>query len=191
MIILIDNYDSFTYNLVQYVGTYEQDIMVIRNDACDAREILSQNPDGIIISPGPKSPNEAGICLDLVRKTAETNIPLFGVCLGHQSIGQAFGGNIIKAPKPIHGKTSQINHNGKGLYKDIPSPLKITRYHSLIIETETCPECLEVTATTDDNIIMSLAHKQKPIFGVQYHPESIATEHGMKLIENFVKITKS
>jgi anthranilate synthase component 2 len=190
MIILIDNYDSFTYNLVQYLGTYDPDIHVLRNDDCTSEDVLSQNPDGILVSPGPCTPDDAGICVDLIRKTAETSIPLLGVCLGHQSIGQAFGGNIIQAPKPIHGKTSSIGHTGTGIYKDIPSPLTVTRYHSLIIDDKSLPDCLNVTATAESNMIMSVAHKEKPIFGVQYHPESIATEHGMTLIKNFVERAK-
>ncbi|MGB1076695.1 MAG: anthranilate synthase component II [Bdellovibrionales bacterium] len=191
MIILIDNYDSFTYNLVQYLGQYEQDIKVIRNDEKSSEDIISYAPDGILISPGPCTPDDAGICIDLIKKVALTNIPLLGVCLGHQSIGQAFGGSVIKAPEPIHGKTSNIEHNEKGLYENVPSPLTVTRYHSLIIDNASVPECLEVTGTVEGSMIMSVQHKTKPIFGVQYHPESIATEHGMKLIENFVKVTKS
>ncbi len=190
MIILIDNYDSFTYNLVQYLGAFENDIQISRNDVCSAEDILAQNPDGILISPGPCSPDEAGICVELIQKTAQTNIPLLGVCLGHQAIGQAFGGCVIKAPAPIHGKTSLIEHTQKNLYQDIPSPLSVTRYHSLIIEDHTLPECLDITATLNKAMIMSIQHKTKPIFGVQYHPESIATEHGKTLIKNFAHMTR-
>ena len=188
MIILIDNYDSFTYNLVQYLGTFDSDIVIVRNDEQSTSDIIAKSPDRIVISPGPCSPNEAGICMDLIKEISKTNIPLLGVCLGHQSIGQAFGGDIIRAPEPIHGKTSTIQHNQQGLYKGIPDPLLVTRYHSLIIDQTTCPDCLDITSTLDNDMIMSIQHKTKPIFGVQYHPESLATEHGMKLIENFVKM---
>ncbi len=192
MIILIDNYDSFTYNLMQYVGMFDPDIEIIRNDLYSAEDIIARKPDGFIISPGPCSPDKAGICIELVQKAALSEIPLLGICLGHQCIGQAFGGNIIKGPHPIHGKTSSITHNGQEIYEGVPSPFTVTRYHSLIIEQDTSPECLEITSTTEDGlIIMSVQHRTLPIFGVQYHPESIATDSGLTLIKNFVEMTGS
>ena len=188
MIILIDNYDSFTYNLVQYLGTYEDEICVLRNNEVSAQEVMDKNPDGIVISPGPCDPDKAGICVELIKHVARTNIPPLGVCLGHKAIGQAFGGNIIRAPEPIHGKTADVIHNECGIYEDIPSPLTVTRYHSLIIDSSNCPDELEITARLEDGMIMGIQHKSKPIYGVQYHPESIATNDGLKLIENFVKM---
>lgn len=186
MIVLIDNYDSFTYNLVQYLGALEQELHVVRNDASSADEILDLKPKGIIISPGPSDPDHAGICLEMVQKCVDADMPLLGVCLGHQSIGQALGGKIVQT-HPMHGKTDNVNHNAKGLFADIPSPLTIARYHSLVIERESCPDNLEITAENDDGIIMAVQHKTKPIYGVQFHPESIATEHGEKILANFCK----
>lgn len=191
MIILIDNYDSFTYNLVQYLGDLGADTTIYRNDECSAEDIIAQKPDGILISPGPSDPDHAGICLEVIKLAAAHKVPLFGVCLGHQSIAQAFGGKIIRAPIPLHGKTSQITHNGKGIFEGIPSPYTITRYHSLIVEKESFPDCLDVTAQTQDGLIMALSHKTLPIHGVQYHPESIATEHGHTLLNNFLKLTRA
>jgi len=191
MIILIDNYDSFTYNLVQYLGDLGADTAIYRNDECSAEDIIEQKPDGILISPGPSDPDHAGICLEVIKLAAAHKVPLFGVCLGHQSIAQAFGGKIIRAPIPLHGKTSQITHNGKGIFEGIPSPYTITRYHSLIAEKESFPDCLDVTAQTQDGLIMALSHKTLPIHGVQYHPESIATEHGHTLLNNFLKLTRA
>ncbi len=185
MIVLIDNYDSFTYNLVQYIGGLGYDCYVIRNDQKSVDEVLAQSPSHIVISPGPSDPEHAGICLDLIRKCEETSVPLFGVCLGHQSIGQAFGGNVIRAPQPMHGKISPVFHENKSVFSGIPSPFDVTRYHSLIVERDTLPSCLEITAWTNDGLIMGLQHKNKPIHGVQFHPESIATENGLDLLRNF------
>ena len=186
MIIVIDNYDSFTYNLVHYLGEFEQDIKVIRNDEMSVPEIMDNNPSKIVISPGPCTPKEAGISVELI-KTAE--VPILGVCLGHQSIGAAFGGNIIKAPEVFHGKTSSIDHDGSLLFSEIEKSYDVVRYHSLIIDMKTLPSELNVTATlSDDNeIIMAVEHIDRPIYGVQFHPESIDTNNGIKLIENFIK----
>ena len=187
MILLIDNYDSFTYNLYHYlIEAGEKTVLVKRNDEITIDEIKKLNPAAIVLSPGPCTPNDAGICLEVIEKLKET-YPILGVCLGHQAIGQAFGGKIIKT-HPMHGKISEITHQGKNLFKDLPSPFKATRYHSLIIEKETCPQDLEITAQTHDGIIMAVAHKKYKIFGVQFHPESIASEHGHKIIENFLKL---
>lgn len=190
MITLIDNYDSFTYNLVQYLGDLGAQTRVYRNNKVSVQDVINEKPSAIVISPGPSDPDSAGICLELVTASVEAEIPLFGVCLGHQSIAQAFGGKVIRAPAPLHGKTSVITHNGKSVFAGLPSPLTVTRYHSLIAEAETLPECLDVTAQTDDGIIMGLAHKTKPIHGVQFHPESIATQYGHDLLKNFVEQTK-
>lgn len=189
MHILIDNYDSFTHNITQYCGELGTPLTVIRNDEQTVQEIIAQSPAGIIISPGPSDPNNAGICLPLVKACADHKIPLLGICLGHQTIGQAFGGTIIKTA-PIHGKTSTITHTGQGIFKSIPSPYKIARYHSLIIDPATCPADLTITAQTEDGIIMAVQHKSLPIHGVQFHPESIATDHGHTLIKNFLALTK-
>lgn len=183
MILLIDNYDSFTYNIVQYLGDLSVECIVHRNDQITVDEAIKLAPKGIIISPGPSDPDHAGICLELVKATAEIDMPLLGICLGHQAIGQAFGGKIIQT-NPMHGKCSFITHNGKSVFKKLESPLEVARYHSLIIEKETLPDCLEVTAEIDD-IIMGIMHKEKPIHGMQFHPESIATENGHKLLKNF------
>ena len=190
MILLIDNYDSFTFNLYHYaLEVSNQEVLVKRNDKISIAEISEINPESIILSPGPCTPNEAGICLDVIRNFKDT-IPILGVCLGHQSIGQAFGGKIIKT-HPMHGKVSKINHNQKGLFKDIPSPFEATRYHSLIIEKSTCPTEIEITATTEDGIIMAIEHKEHKIFGVQFHPESILSEFGHQIIKNFFTISKT
>ena len=185
MIVLIDNYDSFTYNLVQYFGDLGQRIEVFRNDKISVADVMAMNPKGVVISPGPSDPDHAGICLDLARTCAEKDQPLLGVCLGHQTIGQAMGGKIVKT-NPLHGKMSSITHTGQSLFKDLPSPLSVTRYHSLVIEKDTMPGCLEITAQTNDGIIMGVRHKTKPVHGVQFHPESIATEHGLAMLKNFV-----
>ncbi len=190
MITLIDNYDSFTYNLVQYLGDLGADVNVIRNDEQTAQEIIDAKPSGILLSPGPSDPDHAGVCLEVITLAAEHNIPLFGVCLGHQSIAQAFGGKVIRAPFPVHGKTSNIIHQGKTIFQGIASPYPVARYHSLIAEKSSLPDCLEITAETQDGIIMGLSHKDKPIHGVQFHPESIATEHGHALLKNFVELTR-
>ena len=186
MLLMIDNYDSFTYNLVQYLGELGQDVQVYRNDEIDLQKIAQLKPEKIVISPGPCTPNEAGISLALIKEFAG-KIPLLGVCLGHQSIGQAFGGNIIKAKTLMHGKTSLIHHTSKGVFKDLPNPYTATRYHSLVIERETIPDCLEITAWTDDGEIMGIKHKTLAVEGVQFHPESVLTEHGHDLLNNFLK----
>lgn len=191
MIVLIDNYDSFTYNLVQYLGDLGAEVAVHRNDKITPQEVLALKPSGIVLSPGPSDPDHAGICLDMVKESAAANVPLFGVCLGHQTIGQIFGGKVIRAPVPMHGKVSDIRHDGKSVFKGLPSPFPATRYHSLIVERETLPDCLEVTAETQDGIIMGLAHKEKPIHGVQFHPESIATDHGHQMLKNFLTLAGS
>lgn len=187
MFILIDNYDSFTYNLYHYFRELGVEVAVHRNDQITPEEVLSLNPRGIILSPGPCTPSEAGICLDLIQKT-KGDIPIFGVCLGHQSIGQAFGGNVIRAEKVMHGKVSPINHNNTGIFAGLPNPFTATRYHSLIVDKNTLPDCLEITATTPDGLIMGLQHKAFNIHGVQFHPESIASEYGHDLLNNFIKM---
>jgi anthranilate synthase/aminodeoxychorismate synthase-like glutamine amidotransferase len=186
MILLIDNYDSFTFNLVHFFGDLGATCLVKRNDTLTPEEALALNPEAIVLSPGPCTPNEAGICLDLVRLAAG-KIPLLGVCLGHQAIGQAFGGHVIRAPEPVHGKTSPVTHGDTDLFKGLPDPFSATRYHSLIVEKSSLPDALEATAFTQDGIIMGLRHRTLPIFGVQFHPESIATEHGHALLANFLK----
>ena len=186
MIVLIDNYDSFTYNLVQYLGELGAQTDIYRNDEITVEDVLKLNPTGIMISPGPSDPDRAGICMDLIKASADNDLPLFGVCLGHQCLGQIYGGKVIRAPAPMHGKTSQMFHEGKSVFKDLPSPFEATRYHSLIVEKETLPDCLDITANTDDGIIMGLQHKEKPLHGVQFHPESIATQHGHQMVQNFL-----
>lgn len=186
MILVIDNYDSFTYNLVQYLGELGEDITVKRNDEIDLAGIEALAPDHILISPGPCSPNEAGISLSLIDHF-KGKIPIFGVCLGHQSIGQAFGGEVVRAEKLMHGKTSAIYHQGKSVFEGLPSPFTATRYHSLIVRRETLPDCLEITAETDEGEIMGLRHKEYAIEGVQFHPESIITEHGLTMLRNFLQ----
>ena len=191
MILMIDNYDSFTYNIVQYFKELNQEIKVIRNDESTTEEILTRNAfNAIVISPGPCTPKEAGISCEVIKKAAEFKIPLLGICLGFQSIGHVFGGQIVHAPELMHGKTSKIYHNSEGIFESIPSPYNATRYHSLVIAPNTLPECLKVTAKTIDGIIMGIQHKNLPIYGVQFHPESILTEHGHKLLANFIKIFK-
>ncbi len=187
MILLIDNYDSFTFNLVHYLGDLGQEVDVRRNDTISVEEAFALNPAAIVISPGPSDPDHAGICLGLISACAARNMPLFGVCLGMQAMGQAFGGKVVRAPEPRHGKISPIHHDGKSVFAGLPSPFNATRYHSLIVERGTLPDTLEVTAWTDDNLIMGLAHKTAPIHGVQFHPESIATNHGHAMIETFLR----
>lgn len=190
MLLMIDNYDSFTFNLVQYIGElYEGGIKVFRNDKTSLDEIQKIKPDAIVVSPGPCTPKEAGISVDVIKRFGK-DIPVLGVCLGHQSIGYAFGGNVIRAPYLMHGKVSQIYHKSKGIFNEMPVPFTATRYHSLIIERSTCPDCLEVTAETDDGLIMAVQHKEFPIYGVQFHPESILTENGKVLLANFLKLTR-
>ena len=186
MLLLIDNYDSFTYNLVHYLGELGADVVVKRNDALDVQAVMALRPTSIVLSPGPCDPDQAGICLPLTLAAAEANIPLLGVCLGHQTIGQAFGGNVIRAADIVHGKMGTMHHAGLGVFKDLPSPFLATRYHSLIVERATLPACLEVTAWLDDGTIMGLRHREKQIEGVQFHPESIASEHGHALLRNFL-----
>ena len=185
MLLMIDNYDSFTFNLVQYFGELGEDVVVKRNDEISLSDIEKLSPARIVISPGPCSPTEAGISVPVVEKFAG-KVPILGVCLGHQSIGQAFGGRVVHAKTLMHGKTSQMTHTGVGVFAKLPSPYRVTRYHSLVIERETCPECLEVTAWTDDGEIMGVRHKSLAVEGVQFHPESIMTEHGHGLLKNFL-----
>ncbi|MGI9394032.1 MAG: anthranilate synthase component II [Boseongicola sp.] len=186
MLLLIDNYDSFTFNLVHFLGELGADCAVHRNDALNVQEAMALKPSGIILSPGPCDPDKAGICLALTEAAAETNTPLLGVCLGHQAIGQAFGGNVIRADEIVHGKLGKMHHKGGGVFHDLPSPLSATRYHSLIIERATLPSELEITAWLEDGTIMGLKHKDKLIHGVQFHPESIRSEHGHALLKNFL-----
>ena len=188
MLAVIDNYDSFTFNLVHYLGELGAECRVFRNDAITTEEVLALAPQGIVLSPGPGYPDSAGICLDLVRQ-ASGAVPLLGVCLGHQAMGQAFGGRIVRAPKLMHGKLSPIRHDGGGLFDGLPQGFEATRYHSLIVERESLPEALKVNAETDQGVIMGLAHREWPIFGVQFHPESIASEHGHALLANFLRAT--
>jgi anthranilate synthase component 2 len=187
MFLLIDNYDSFTYNLYHYLGELGAQLVVKRNDALTAAEAMAMNPQGIILSPGPCTPNEAGICLKLIKAVAG-KLPLLGVCLGHQALGQAFGGKVVRAPAPLHGKLSQVSHRGIGVFQDIPTPFTGTRYHSLIVDRATLPDCLEITAETNDGLIMGMQHREYPLHGVQFHPESIASEHGHRLLGNFLRI---
>ena len=187
MFLLLDNYDSFTYNLRHYLGELGAEVEVRRNDAVSADEALSLGAEGIIISPGPCDPDRAGICLEVMEKAAG-RLPVLGVCLGHQCIGQAFGAKVVRAPKPMHGKISEITHNATGVLAAIPSPFKATRYHSLTLEPGSLPDCLEITAKSDDGVIQGIAHRDLPLHGVQFHPESIASEHGHQLIQNFLDI---
>jgi anthranilate synthase component 2 len=190
MLLLIDNYDSFTYNLVHYLGELGADVLVKRNDAIDVQAAMAMKPEAILLSPGPCDPAQAGICLALTLAAAETMTPLMGVCLGHQTIGEAFGGKVIRCHEIVHGKMGQMNHTGKGLFADLPTPFEATRYHSLIVERESLPDCLEITAELDDGTIMGMQHRELPIHGVQFHPESIASQHGHKLLGNFLKNMK-
>jgi anthranilate synthase component 2 len=190
MLLLIDNYDSFTYNLVHYLGELGADVVVKRNDALDVQEAMAMRPEAIMLSPGPCDPSQAGICLALVHAAAETGMPLMGVCLGHQAIGEAFGGKVVRCHEIVHGKMGTMHHSGKGLFAGLPSPFEATRYHSLVVERESLPDCLEVTAELEDGTIMGLQHKTLPIHGVQFHPESIRSEHGHKLLQNFLDMTK-
>jgi anthranilate synthase component 2 len=184
---LIDNYDSFTFNLVHYLGELGAEVAVWRNDEISVEETLAAKPDAIVLSPGPCTPNEAGICLDLVRAASETT-PIFGVCLGHQTIGQAFGGEVVRAPAPMHGKVSRIEHNARGIFRGLNGPFQATRYHSLVVERSTAPSDLEVSAESDDRLIMAVGHRDRPVYGVQFHPESIASEHGRQILRNFLDL---
>jgi anthranilate synthase component 2 len=184
--VLIDNYDSFTYNLWHYLGELGAEVAVYRNDAISVAAVLALAPEGIILSPGPSIPENAGICVDLVREAGR--IPVLGVCLGHQAIGVAFGGRVIRAPEPMHGKTARMLHDRSGVFAGLPSPFIATRYHSLIVERDSLPPSLHVTATSDDGLIMGLAHRERPVHGVQFHPESIASHHGHDLLRNFLAL---
>lgn len=186
MILVIDNYDSFVYNLVHYVEDFGVDTEVHRNDAISVADVLKKKPKGVILSPGPCTPNEAGICLEFLAKAPES-LPIFGVCLGHQAMGQAFGGDVVQAKEIMHGKVSKVSHRGGGLFRGLPSPFTATRYHSLAVKRETFPDCLTIDAETADGEVMGLSHKTRPVFGVQFHPESIASEHGHAIVGNFLQ----
>ena len=186
MLLLIDNYDSFTYNLVHYFGELGAEVVVRRNDALDVQQAMAMRPAAIVLSPGPCDPDQAGICLALTLAAAEARVPLLGVCLGHQTIGQAFGGRVVRAPEIVHGKLGRMHHAGKGVFAGLPSPLLATRYHSLVVAREGLPDCLEITSWLEDGLIMGLRHRDLPIEGVQFHPESIRSEHGHALLRNFL-----
>lgn len=190
MLLLIDNYDSFTFNLYHFLGDLGVEAVVKRNDALSVQDVFAMRPDAVMLSPGPCTPNEAGICLPLIAAAAEAKLPLFGVCLGHQAIGQQFGGQVIRAPLPVHGKVWEVTHGDKGVFAGLPSPFHATRYHSLIVERSSLPAELEVTAETADGLIMGLQHRELPIHGVQFHPESIASEHGHALLKNFLDMAR-
>ncbi len=185
MLLLIDNYDSFTFNLYHFLGELGAEVEVRRNDALSADDALGLRPDAIVISPGPCDPDKAGICNELIGKAA-SKVPVLGVCLGHQCIGQVFGGNVVRAPKPMHGKVDAINHSGRGVFRDLPSPFTATRYHSLMVARDGMPEDLEIMAESGDGVVQGIAHRSLPVFGVQFHPESIASEHGHRLLKNFL-----
>jgi anthranilate synthase component II len=189
MLLLIDNYDSFTFNLFHYLGELGADVLVKRNDELSAREALAMHPEGIVLSPGPCTPNEAGICLDLIG-AADGRVPILGVCLGHQAIGQVYGGQVVRAPEPMHGKLSRIHHSGRSVFRGLNNDFEATRYHSLTLAPESIPQSLEVTATTADGVIMGVMHKSHPVHGVQFHPESIASENGHALLQNFLQIAE-
>ena len=190
MLLLIDNYDSFTYNLVHYLGALGAQMEIRRNDTLSVADAMAMRPSGIVLSPGPCDPAQAGICLALTHAAAEAGVPLLGVCLGHQTIGEAFGGKVVRAGEIVHGKMGQMHHKGKGLFAGLPAPFAATRYHSLIVDRASLPDCLEVTAELADGTIMGLQHRSLPIHGVQFHPESIRSEHGHALLENFLKEVK-
>jgi anthranilate synthase component 2 len=190
MLLLIDNYDSFTYNLVHYLGELGADVVVHRNDALDVQAAMARHPEAIVLSPGPCDPAQAGICLALTAAAAETRTPLLGVCLGHQTIGQAFGGKVVRCHEIVHGKLGAMHHAGSGVFAGLPSPFNATRYHSLVVERETLPDCLEITAWLEDGTIMGLRHRERPIEGVQFHPESIASEHGHQILRNFLDLAR-
>ncbi len=188
MFILIDNYDSFTYNLYHFLGELGANVEVRRNDQLSAADVMAMRPQGVVLSPGPCDPDRAGICLDLI-KAAAGKLPILGVCLGHQAIGQAFGGCVVRAPLPMHGKLSSLKHSGTGIFEELPSPFSATRYHSLTVDRATLPDCLVSTAETTDGVMMGMAHRSLPIYGVQFHPESIASEHGHRLLSNFLRLS--
>ncbi|MDQ3737179.1 MAG: aminodeoxychorismate/anthranilate synthase component II [Actinomycetota bacterium] len=185
-VLVIDNYDSFTYNLVQYLGELGAEVLVRRNDEVSTEEIPALHPDRIVVSPGPCTPNEAGVSLEVIEKAPE-GVPVLGVCLGHQAIGQAYGGKVVRSKEPVHGKTARILHDGEGVYRELPQGFEATRYHSLVIEPESVPECLMVTSWTEDGVIMGIRHKELPVEGVQFHPESVLTGSGMSLLKNFLE----
>ena len=189
MLLLIDNYDSFTYNLFHYLGELGADVRVVRNDEISAAEALGMRPEGIVLSPGPCTPNEAGICLDVIEQ-AKGSMPILGVCLGHQAIGQVYGGKIVRAPEPMHGKLSRVHHTGKSVFRGLNNDFMATRYHSLTIAPESMPADLEVTAVSEDGVIMGVMHKTHPVHGVQFHPESIASENGHALLQNFLRMAR-
>jgi len=189
MILLIDNYDSFTFNLVHFLGDVGGRCEVVRNDKLTVEQALARQPEAIVLSPGPCTPNEAGICLDLIEAAAG-KIPILGVCLGHQAIGQAFGGTVVRAPVPMHGKVSQVSHTGTDILEGVPSPFSATRYHSLVVQRDSLPDSLAPTAWTDDGLLMAMRHRTLPVFGVQFHPESIASEHGHRILANFLAIAR-
>ena len=190
VLLLIDNYDSFTYNLVHYLGELGVDVAVHRNDRLSVADAMEMNPAGILLSPGPCDPDQAGICLELTHAAAESRLPLLGVCLGHQTLGQAFGGKVVRAEDIVHGKLGQMHHTNTGVFAGLPSPFAATRYHSLVVDRESLPECLEITAALEDGTIMGLQHRELPMHGVQFHPESIRSEHGHALLQNFVNELK-
>ena len=190
MLLLIDNYDSFTYNLVHYLGTLGADVKVQRNDKLSVADALAMNPAGILLSPGPCDPDQAGICLELTKAAAEHRIPLLGVCLGHQTLGQAFGGKVVRAQDIVHGKMGQMHHDGTGVFAGLPSPFAATRYHSLVVDPDSLPDALRITASLQDGTIMGLQHRELPLHGVQFHPESIRSEHGHALLQNFLSDMK-
>jgi anthranilate synthase component 2 len=187
VVILIDNYDSFTWNLVHYLGEIGAETVVHRNDKVSVGQVLSARPRAIVLSPGPCTPNEAGICLELIAEASSASVPVLGVCLGHQAIGQAFGARVVRAPRVMHGKMSAIDHRGEGVFRDVPDHFQATRYHSLIVDRESVPACLKITAETD-GIVMGLEHRERPVHGVQFHPESIASEHGHRILKNFLEL---
>ena len=189
-VLVIDNYDSFTYNLVQYLGELGAEVEVVRNDAESVDALLAREPDGVVISPGPGAPEQAGVSIEVVKRFGERGVPLLGVCLGHQSIGVAFGGRVGRARRLMHGKTSEMHHSGQGVFAGLPAPFTATRYHSLVIEPEHCPDCLEVTARSEDGEIMGVRHRTLPVEGVQFHPESILTQSGKQLLANFLAVCR-
>ncbi len=190
MILLIDNYDSFTWNLVHYLGQLGAEVSVVRNDAMSVDDVARRQPKAVVLSPGPCDPDKAGICLDLVRRLG-ASLPILGVCLGHQTIGQVYGGRVVRASAPMHGKVSLIHHSGASVFRGLPEPFEATRYHSLVVERASLPDTLTITAETDDGTIMGLAHKTFPVHGVQFHPESIATQNGHKLLQNFLHLAQA
>ena len=191
MILLIDNYDSFTYNLFQYLGELGQELRVVRNDELSAEDVLALDPERVVISPGPGNPDQAGISLDVIRLCAERRVPLLGVCLGHQALGQSFGGRVVRAERLMHGKTSMIEHDGRVPFTGLPRPFEATRYHSLVVDRDSVPAALEVSAWTEDGVVMGLRHRELPLLGVQFHPESILTRSGMDLLRNFLAYGRS